>query len=447
MSVEAAVIAAVIEEGSPKKAFQAGISRDHFQMHDEEWDWLIAQIERKRTINWRKFQQAFPDFERILLDERLQDLCEELKSEATYSTLEAALGQVLEALSPENALEQADFLREVVTDLMRTNTPQSDVMLSDHKEYLKEMKNLGILRENGITPGIPTGIKSLDAHWGGLQGGRVVVVLGRPGDSKSFFQAKLCVEAFLDGRRFGLFSPEMNEHEHRARIATLFTAIPRVQEELGLKKAFRNRALLDGTGYNYKTLKRFWEWYAEQTGEIALFTQKHRRQRMTPAYLETRIDDYGLEGCIVDPIYKLKSGNKKLHGWEELQALVSDVCDLAEMFNIPIVMSNQAHRQMGNRGDAPHKDNSYGGDSPVQEGDHVIGVKFIQEENKLILRCTKNRHGQDFRVDVKFVPNIGIMEDVSYREFDYYNGHEDGSDEKLKERYDELEKEMGHEKR
>lgn len=447
MSVEAHVIAAIVQEGSVKKAFQAGISREHFQMYEEEWDWIIQQAERKRVINWRRFQQEFSDFEKVILDERLQDLCDELKSEATYVALESAIGQVLEELKPDNALEKIEFLHEVTTDLIRGNTPQSDVMLSDHKAYLSEMKNLGILRENGQTPGIPTGIKTLDLHWGGMQAGRTILVLGRPGDAKSFLQAQFCCAAFLDGRRFGLFSPEMNEHEHRARVATLLSANPAVQEALGLKKAFRNRALLDGTGYNYKTLKRFWEWYEEQAGEIALFTQKHRRQKMTPAYLESKIDDYGLEGIVVDPIYKLKSGMRRISGWEEIQQIVDQICDLAEMFNIPVVMSNQAHRQMGNRGDAPHKDNSFGGDSPVQEADHVIGVKFISEEKKLILRCTKNRHGQDFRVDVKFMPNIGLIEDVSFKDFSYYNGSEDGSESEIKERIEELEKGMGNDKR
>lgn len=437
MSVEAHVIAAIIEDGSPKKAFEAGITREHFQMHDDEWDWIVGQLERKRTINWRKFQQTFPDFEKIVLDERLQDLCDELKSEAAYVSLESGMAQVLEVLTPDNAVEQAEFLRELVTDLVRGNSPQSDVMLSDIRPYLKEMKNLGDLRENGQTPGIPTGIKTLDLHWGGMQNGRVILVLGRPGDAKSFFQAKFLCSAFMDGRRFGLFSPEMNEHEHRARIATLLTALPEVQEELGMKNAFRNRALLDGTGYNYKTLKRFWEWYEKQPGDIALFTQKHRRQKMTTAYLETRIDDYGLEGCIVDPIYKLKASAAKLTGWEKIAHITDEICDLAEMFNIPIIMSNQANRQQGNRGDAPHKDSSFNGDSPVQEADHVIGVKYESEEKKLILRCTKNRHGENFRVDIRFLPNIGMMEDISFQDYSYYNGKEDGSDAELAKRLEE----------
>ena len=446
MSVEAFVIAAVIEEGSPKKAWQAGITSDDFSQYEEEWNWIVASTESKRVINWRRFQIEFPEFERVIPNERLQDLCNELKQESAFMAIVTALEQVQDEIKPDNALEKGEFLREIVTDVLRVHSPQNDLMLSEHTGYMKGMKELMALRENGITPGIPTGISSLDNHWGGLMDGRSILVLGRPGDAKSMFQAKLGIEAFLDGRRGGLFSPEMNEHEHRSRIATLLSAIPRVQEELGIKKAFRNRALLDGKGFNYKTLKRFWEWYESQPGEIVLFNRINRRQKMNPAYIESKVDDYGLEYVIVDPLYKMKSGIPKLAGWEELRAITDQVCDLAEIHNIPVVMSNQAGRHLGNRGDAPHKDSSFNGDSPVQEADHVIGVKYVQEEQKLILRCTKNRFGQDFRVDVRFLPNIGIMEDISFHEHHYYNGSEDGSD-PLKKDVEELEAEMEFDKR
>jgi replicative DNA helicase len=447
MSVEAVVIAACVEEGSPKKALQAGISASDFQLHEEEFEWLLTQMESKRPINWRRFQQAFDDFDRVIPNERLQDLCDELRREAGYNALVSALDQVADGLSPENIIEQTEFLHEITGDVLRTHSPVNDIILSEHKSYLKRIKDLGLLRENGIPPGIPTGIKTLDAHWGGLQNGRAILVLGRPGDAKSMLQAKFCVSAFKDGRRSGLFSPEMNEDEHRARIATLLSALPEVQEELGLRKAFRNRALMDGTGFNYKTYKRFWEWYEEQPGEIVLFNRANRRQKMSPAYIDSKVGDYGLELVIADPIYKMRSGIKNLRGWEELQAITDMLCDMGEIHGIPVVMSNQAQRQTGNRGDAPHKDNSFNGDAPVQEADHVIGVKNITEETKLILRCTKNRFGQDFRVDCKFVPNIGILEDVSFKDFDYYNGHEDGSDEKMKKHIEELEREMEHDKR
>lgn len=450
MSVEAFVLSGLIEEGSLKKAFQSLVQPSDFVMYEEEWNWLLAQTEQRRPINWRRFQKAFPDFERLSPDERLQDLIEELKLESAYMALTSALEQIVEELTPENTIEQAQFLREVIAQVLRVHSHSSDIILSsDFKEHLAAIKNLQILRANGVAPGIPTGIKTLDAHWGGLQAGRMILVLGRPGDAKSFFQSKLFVEGFLDGRRVGMFSPEMNEHEHRARIATLLTANKRVQEEIGITKAFRNRALMDGHGFNYKTYKRLWEWVDAQPGAMVLFTQKFRRSKMTPSYIESKIDDLGLECIYVDPIYKLNPSERmyRANSWERIQTITDELQGLAESQNVPLVCSNQAHRQMGNKGDAPTKDNSFGSDNPVMEADHVVGVKHITDERKLILRCTKNRFGQDFRVELKFIPNIGIMEDVSFKEPGYYNGHEDGMEDSVKEAVQELEKEMKHDRR
>lgn len=449
MSAEAFVIAALVEDGSPKKAFQAGVVPRDFIMYEDEYAWIVDRASRQRSINRRVFQQAFPDFEWVKPNERLQDLLQELKDESGYSQLRAALEQCGEELTPDNFTDKADFMREVIADVLRVHSPASDIILSsDVKPYLQRMKNLQITRAAGETPGIPTGIKTLDGHWGGLVNGRTYLVLGRPGDAKSFTQAKWFVSGFLDGRIMAMFSPEMNEDEHRARVATLISADPRVQEELGLKKAFRNRALLDGTGYNYKTLKRLWEWIEEQPGSMVLFTRKHRMGKMTPSFIESKISDIGIEAVFVDPIYKLRPSERmqRMSGPEKISQITDELCDISESHDIPLIMSNQAHRQMGNRGDAPTKDNSFNSDAPVQEADCVLGVKHITDERKLILRCTKNRWGEEFRVDIKFVPNIGMMTDVSKRNPNYYNGNQDGSDERVKEAVEEIEKEMGYSK-
>ena len=447
MSVEAFVIAALVEEGTPRKAFQAGIDSKDFMIYEDEYLWIVDQAASQKPINWRKFQKVFPDFERVVPDERLQDLLEELKHEAGYSRFTTALDQAMDDLSPENYVERSLFLREVIGEITRVGTHASDILLSgDFQAHLKRIRELRIMREQGLTPGIPTGLKSVDEHWGGLIGGRTYLALGRPGDAKSFTLEKMYVSGFLDGRRMAMFSPELNEDEHRARIAALITAYPHVREEVGLSRAFRNRAILDGRDFSIKKYKHLLEWIAKQDGAMILFTQTYRRQKMTAGFIESRIDDLGIEGVIVDPIYKLRAGtlSRNASSWERLAQITDELCDLSEMANVPIVMSNQAHRQQGNRGDAPTKDNSFGSDAPVQEADCVFGVKHIKDEKKLVFRCTKNRFGEDFRVDLKFMPNIGILEDISERKNGYYNGHEDGSEDRVKDAVEEIEREAGY---
>jgi replicative DNA helicase len=291
------------------------------------------------------------------------------------------------------------------------------------------------LRDNGEAPGITTGILHFDHHFGGLQKETSYLVLGRPGDSKSFTLAKFAVEAAWEGYRVGLFSPEMTEHQHNCRIHTMLSAKREVQDALGLKGAFRNRALKDGRGFNLKQYRKFLQWIdSEMEGEIHLFTQKYRREKMSVGYIESRIEDYGLDLVIIDPIYKLRAPRKRGNRWEELGEITDALIDLSHTYNIPVVMSNQASRALvGKRGEAPGKDSSFGADAPVQEANCVIGLKHFSDEHILKYNCSKNRDGEPFKFTAKFHPNVGVLEDVTPIKGDYFNGYDPEKVEELDE--------------
>jgi replicative DNA helicase len=345
-------------------------------------------------------------------------------------------------LTAENAIFKAAELREVLGQVLKIHAPHSDVLVKDDwKGHLKRLQELAIISQNGDIAGIPTGLPHLDHHWGGLQGEASYVVLGRPGDAKSMTLVKMAVTGAWNGHRMGFFSPEMTEHQHRCRIYTMLSAIPEIQKACGLRAAFRNRALREGHGFNMKTYKRFLEYIEEEmVGEIVILTQKYRREKMSASYIESRVEDLGLEAIFVDPIYKLRPPRHRGNKWEELAEITDSLVDIAHGFNIPVVMSNQANRALvGKRGDAPDKDSSFGSDAPVQEADTVIGVKHYSEERLMKFSCTKNRHGEPFKFSARFLPNIGVMDDVTPLTGDYYNGYDP---EKVQEISDEVRKEL-----
>jgi replicative DNA helicase len=427
LSVESFVISALVEEGSPKVAFQAGLSESDFEICDEEFAWLVRQAERRRPISPRIFKKKFPEFDFIVPSERLLDLVDELKQERAFVTLNSAVDDVLADIDHENASDKIVQLREILSEAIKTYSPVSDVLLKgEWRSHLEEQKQLEIIRGIGDLPGLKTGIDHIDHHWGGLQKATTHVVLGRPGDAKSFLLAKFATEAMKQGANVGWFSPEMVERVHRCRFSTLLSADPEIQKACGLKGAFRNRALKDGYGYNIKTYKRFLEYVEEEVpGEICIFTQKYRRQKMTPGYIESRVEDLGLDLVIVDPIYKLKSPRRRQLKHEELGDIVDALQDVSMGFNIPVVMSNQANRALvGTRGEPPTKDSSFGSDAPAQEGDVVIGVRHFSEERLMKLNCSKNRHGETFKFEIAFWPNVGKMDDVTPIKGDYWNGYD-----------------------
>lgn len=427
MSVEALVIAALVDEGSPKKAFQAGVDESYFEIYDEEFDWITRRAEKRKPITPRIFKSQFPEFDFILGRESLTDLLAELQQERIFVTVSSGIDETLQDLTQENAADKAIQLREVLGGVLKLYAPQSDVMIKgDWKSHLDKLKQLSIISENGEIVGIPTGLAHLDHHWGGLQGEASYLFLGRPGDAKSMGLGKLAVSGAWGGYRMGFISPEMTQHQHQCRIFTMLSAIPEIQKACGLKGAFRNRALKEGHGFNMKSYKRFLEYIEEEMkGEIILLTQKYRKEKMNVAYVESRVEELGLDAVIVDPIYKLKPPRSRPSKREELEEIVDNLVNIAHAYNIPVVMSNQANRALvGKRGEGPDKDSSFNSDAPVQEADTVIGVKHFSDERMMRFNCSKNRHGEPFKFSARFIPNIGVMEDITPIKGDYFNGYD-----------------------
>jgi replicative DNA helicase len=428
LSYESFVIASLVEEGSLKKAFEENLSPDDFEICDEEFAWMIERAETKQPISPLFFKQKFPEFDLISPDESLPDLISAFKKERAYVAISSAIDEMLggeEPLEPENALDKAGELTEILENIRRSAGAHSEVLIKAGWEaHYNRVKNLSTLRDNGEIPGIPTGLTHLDHHWGGLQGETAYLYLGRPGDAKSFSVAQLATEAAWHGYRAVVFSPEMSEHQHYSRFHTLLSGKKEVQEALGFSEAFRNRALREGRGFNVKNYKRFLQWIeSELPGEIHLFTQKYRRQKMTTPYIRSRVKDVGADLAIIDPVYKLSPPRRRGTRWEELSEISDSLVDLAHELNIPVVLSNQANRALvGSKDDAPSMNSSFGSDTPVQEADAVIGVRHFSEERTLKYRCSKNRYGERFSFTAKFLPNFGVLEDVTPINDEYARG-------------------------
>lgn len=443
MSVEAFALAAIVEQGAGglRVVYQQGVTAEDFQVCEEEFQWIEDRASRRKAINPRVFRRAFPDFEWTPTSERLQDLLDDLKNERAYVATKSLIHELAGNLEIENAIDQAQFARDALAEITRLHAPASDhALISDWESHYAEQKAIRALRNAGEPPGIPTGLQWLDHHWDGLGQGRLIVLLGRPGEGKSFLLGKFAAHAVFLGYRVVLFSPEMKRREHVCRIHTLLSAYPEIKAGCNLRNSFRNRALMSGKGYNMKKYKRFMQHLDDNYGEINLLSQTHRRERMTAGFIEAKVDELQPDLVIVDPIYLLGNVRNRNSRWEEILDNVEAMEHISEAFNVPVVITNQSKRPDSGkmREDAPNREESFGSDVPSQMADHVIGVKHISEEHRLIVRCTKSRFGADFRFECNFFPNVGIMREASEPTGSYYNGNdEDIDDEDIKRMIDD----------
>jgi RecA/RadA recombinase len=437
MSTEVLAICAVVDEGASalRKLYGASISSKDFIVYDEEFKWLERRFNNRKTVNRRVFQQRFPDFEWMRPTETVQELAAELRDERAYEQVANLIETLGQGLERDNAVELAIVAREQLSAVTRSYAPAMSVDLDDYEGLIEEMKQGFILARQGLSQGIPTGFAHLDHHWGGFMPGQFIGVLGRTGEGKSFLTTEFAWATKRAGFKVGLFTPEMSKHEVRCRYHTLASADKKIQQEVGLRHAFRNRALMFRHGFNLKSYKLFCEYLKQMPGRFHLLSGTNMAQQMTVGYIEDRIVELELDLVIIDPIYLLKPVRTTAEGnvYQEIAWVAEAIHHLSELYNIPIVFTNQAHMEGGSKDDAPHKDRSFGAKALMHLTDYVLGVKNVSEENRMIVRGSKSRFGADFRFEMGFWPNIGKFQELTPLKGDYWNGHEEADEEELRE--------------
>jgi RecA/RadA recombinase len=440
VSCETLTISSVVENGGSalRRLYAAGISSHDFALYEDEFKWVERRIAQRKTINRRVFRQRFPDFEWDgVPTEDIKDLAAELKEERAFEEVTKIMSTLSESLEKDNALELAVQMREQLSQVTRAFRPMSDVDLDGNvAEVIREMRQGMILAKQGMSLGIPTGFPHLDHHWGGLLPGIFVEVLGRTGEGKSLKVMAMAWAAKKASYRVGFFTPEFDQHQSRCRYHTIASADKKVQKDLELERSFRNRALLFKRGFNLKAYQRFLEYMDELPGRVHLLSGQHMSDRMSVGYIEDRIVELELDLVIVDPIYLLKPvrTTRDGNGWQETAWTAESLHHLSEQYSIPIVFTNQANDKTGAKDDAPHKSSGFGSQQMTHLADYVLGVKHRSDENVMSCRGSKSRFGSNFRYDLKFYANTGVIKNMTPLKGSYFNGNdEDANEEDLKE--------------
>lgn len=435
MSAEVLLLSAIVDEGAQalRRVYAQGVSADSFAVYDEEFEWIERRLARKKPITLRALREQFPDFEYMRArGETVDDLARELKEECALASMNEIVSSLAEQATKENVIELLVAARDRITQVTRAHSPMSDVDLDEWRPVIEDMRQRMILARQGVSPGILTGIPHIDHHLGGLLPGQFVMVNGRTGSTKSFFVTMLAWAARKQAAKVGIFSPEFNKHEVSCRYHTLASADKDVQRALGFRHSFRNRALMNGIGFNLKSYQRMLEYIDAMPGRTHLLCGTGMKDQMSVGYIEDRIVEYELDLVIVDPIYLLKPVRLHREGnvYQEVAWIGEKLHQLSEQYDIPIVFTNQAHLE-GPKTDAPALDKSFGTKSLLHLSDWVLAVQFMSEENKLIVKANKARFGEEFRFVATFLPNTGYFDVDSPlpHASAYYNGSSDSPEE------------------
>lgn len=203
------------------------------------------------------------------------------------------------------------------------------------KDILEEtLRELELLHETGGVSGIPTGFIDIDRHIGGLHGGELIIVAGRPGHGKSVFAKDLMLNCGVPSL---LFSLEMSSTEYGKRQLS----------DLGRVDFKLLRLGLIGSDD--------WERIAKVCTEIA--------ERNIFVIDEPYLDIYRIEaitsraksreniGLVVIDYLQLVKTDRGRSREEEVAGVSKHLKNLARTLDIPVVCICQLNRQCETRND------------------------------------------------------------------------------------------------
>lgn len=290
-------------------------------------------------------------------------------------------------------------------------------------EWVEEIKD-----HEGDLIGIPTGFELLDDIMSGmLPGEDLIVIVGRPGDGKSWTIDKMISNAWQLGNDVLLYSGEMSENQVGARIDTLLSNI----SINSITKGVWN----DASFRNYED-----HIVAMEENGTALTVVTPRMlggRKMTTSLLDSMIQKYKPKLVGIDQLSLMK---ENVHSREPLRVqygnITAELYELSAKHGIPIILNAQAGRAS--------KDSSSGNielehiaesDGVGQNASRVITMKRDEANSILQLTVAKNRYGEDNKT-IEYIWDLesGTYTLVGFKDEDDEGGNEEESPGSLKNR-------------
>lgn len=263
---------------------------------------------------------------------------------AVRRRLLAAASAIAQASLEENAetedvLDRAEEILYSVTNASskRGNLPTLRETISRVIDIVDQMQT-----KAAKTIGMPTGFRSLDTYWSGVEKSRFYIIAARPGVGKTSLLLSMILNMLMaakeEGRpiSIGLFSLEMNDEQVVTRLLSMASGIASQKIRLGKMDADEWGAFLNS---------------AESLSEAGLhldctpgLTVPQMRARMRLWQRE-----FGLNVIFADYLQIFSAANK--HGVREGE--VSEIArgfkHLSRQFNIPVISAAQINRDVEKR--------------------------------------------------------------------------------------------------
>lgn len=397
------LITALIKSADSKIMAKHGMSSDLFVLRQHEFKWIEKYIARHGALPSRAaYKTKFPDapFYRTAEGGDVENFIEEVKQNFARYRLTEIMDNSIELLM----MGQIDnAVSSLGTELLQVQAVVAD-MPDDYNTaldwgdtYDDVMARIERVKTTG-SAGIPTGFDSLDAETGGLQPGWLSIFAARTGVGKTWTGVRMGCEAAMNGYTALYFTLEQSRHQIAMRSHNFLS------KHYG-GSIFHAGDLMRGFGFDLLEYKDFLQQLADELPG-SLVINDGRRGRVTPMTVAGAIERVQPDIVYVD--YLTLMGMEGDGGWQSVGKLSTDLKQIAERFQVPIVAMSQLNRT----GEVSRAD------SISHDSDLVIKLsKKSRHVMKMFME--KFRHGDDgFSWLCEYNPGNGTHDEITPAEAD-----------------------------
>lgn len=388
-------LAALIDSGSVRQAFEAGLTEEHFPAYPDVWVFVEQYVRRNGKPPTRQIMEArYPQLELPMGQElEVRPLIERLLHDWLYERASRVMDEAGEILLQDNPVQALAFMQSQSRTLAaRMVDGSTDVdLLADHDRWFQEAIGRAAAVQRGELRGIATGFRALDEKTGGLDDGELVTTVARQGEGKTWTLMYTATSAVLQGKKVCFVPLEMSQAQVAFRFHCLF------QGRMDPGGHLRNSALTTGRGYDLKTYRDFLQrLHTDVPGKLILCDPV---RQFSPATVLAKIQEHEPDMLVVDYLTLMScSGGKAIEDWSSIRQLTQELKALAMDFKVPILIAAQANRTAVMRQGPPELQDIAFGDAIGMDSDRVISLKRCSKRVTQG-RMIKDRHGEEIRRD------------------------------------------------
>lgn len=422
MSLDDSVISHVLRQPEVLRELRrAGITEEHFvEDYGKVWRWLNrANRDHGVVPSVDAAKTRFPDLDiRKIRKRDLPILIADLHDRKVWMDFLGLIEDASrKATTPNEVKDVMATMQREMTSLIVRNGESSIVDLFSpeaQKRMLKDMKR----RKEAESQGIPTGLKRLDYVTGGLQPGRMAVVMGRPGLGKSWLDLLFVASSVMYGGKTLLFPLEMSLEDTAYRLYTIFS-----QRMYGPSKAMKNLDLTSGRVSTAKFRKFLLALEDRFNSQLLVADIGSMRDPYTVDRIEAECEVHNPDFMWVDYITLLKGPPGRDGGDDHttISALSKGIAYTLVRHKMAGGVSAQVNREsLKVRTFLPRLEHIAYGDAIGQDAHHAISInKKMQQPDYLYYAMVKNRHGPEIgKTRLKFGVNEGVIKETKEQEED-----------------------------